>query len=241
MNIYKPLLAKDVRLIGKDPVFVVSVLGPLLLCIMARYGFPAASSLTDTYYSVSLEPYRGFTGTLFVVVIPMLAGMLTGLMILDERDEAIIAYYAVTPLRRSGYLLYRLLLPTAFSLLLSCVFLAGSRLLNLQWASVFAIPSLALEAPLFGLFLAAYAANKVEGLALSKIGGLFIAGPAVANWVPGTWQILGCWLPTYSPAKALLMADERETLRAFTAGLIGLFFHALLLRYVIAIFLKRQT
>lgn len=241
MNIYKPLLTKDIRLIGKDPVLVVSVLGPLLLCILARYGFPAASSLTDTYYSVPLEPYRGFTGTLLVVVIPMLAGMLTGLMMLDERDEAVITYYAVTPLRRSGYLLYRLLLPTVLCLMLSCVFLAGSRLLNLQWESVVAIPSLALEAPLFGLFLAAYAANKVEGLALSKIGGLFIAGPAVANWVPGSWQILGCWLPTYWPAKTLLLAEQRETLAALAAGITGLIFHMLLLRSMIAAFLKRQT
>lgn len=240
MNIYRALLLKDLRHAARDPVLLALVIGPLALLLLARFGFPVAANWLSAHMSFSLHEYRHFTAALFATTIPMLAGMMTGLMMLDERDEHVVAYYAVTPLRRGGYLRYRLLLPSLLSFILLALFLWLSDLAGWRIDSVLALLLLALEAPGFALFLAACSANKVEGLALSKLGGLFIAGPLVAEFAPGGWQLLAAPLPTYWPARLLLADDGVATLHAYWPFIIGLTLHIALLVWLRRTFLIRS-
>lgn len=238
---YKFLMLKDLRLAWKDPVLMAVLIGPLMLLLLSRWGYPVADNWLDVNYSFQLEPYRGFTATLLVTTIPMLTGMLTGLLMLDERDENMIAYYAVTPLTNKGYLLYRLALPFLLCTVLSIAYLTLSNLSEDGVVSLFVILLLALEAPLFSLILAAFSANKVEGLALSKIGGLFIAGPVVVTFVPGAWQVLGVWLPTYWPAKVLLLMTNHEPFLALIFLLVGLLLHFIYLYLMATVFVNRKS
>lgn len=238
---YKFLMLKDLRLAWKDPVLMAVLIGPLMLLLLSRWGYPVADNWLDVNYSFQLEPYRGFTASLLVTTIPMLTGMLTGLLMLDERDENMIAYYAVTPLTNKGYLLYRLTLPFLLCTVLSIAYLTLSNLSEDGVVSLFVILLLALEAPLFSLILAAFSANKVEGLALSKIGGLFIAGPVVATFVPGAWQVLGVWLPTYWPAKVPLLMTNHEPFLALVFLLVGLLLHFIYLYLMVTVFVNRKS
>ena len=113
MERYRALIIMDLRHAWKDPVLMA--LCSSLLLFLSRFGFPVAVNWLDVNYSFHLEPYSGFAASLLIVTIPMLTGMLTGLLILDERDENVIAYYAVTPLMRKGYLLYRVTLPFCYA------------------------------------------------------------------------------------------------------------------------------
>lgn len=49
----------------------------------------------------------------------MLLGILAEFIILDERDDHLLEYYAITPLQKSGYLGYRLLMPVIISFIFS--------------------------------------------------------------------------------------------------------------------------
>ncbi|OIB02072.1 hypothetical protein AK95_03980 [Paenibacillus sp. LC231] len=241
MERYKALIIMDLRHAWKDPVLMAAMFGPLLLLFLSRFGFPVAVNWLDVNYSFHLEPYSGFAASLLIVTIPMLTGMLTGLLILDERDENVIAYYAVTPLMRKGYLLYRVTLPFLLCTVLSILYLSFSTLSDIHWAQLGVLLLLASEAPIFSLFLAAFSANKVEGLALSKIGGLFIAGPVVANFVPGAWQVLGAWLPTYWPAKVPYLITQNEPMLAIVFFSVGLLLHAAYLFFMVSVFNNRQS
>ncbi|AYB44565.1 hypothetical protein [Paenibacillus lautus] len=238
---YKFLMINDLRHSWKDPVLTAALMGPLVLLMLSRFGYPVADNWFDVNHSFQLDPYRGFAASLLVVTIPMLTGMLTGLLMLDERDENMIAYYAVTPLTSKGYLLYRLAFPILLCTVLSIAYLTLSNLSEVGVDSLFVILLLALEAPLFSLFLAAFSANKVEGLALSKIGGLFIAGPVVATFVPGVWQVLGAWLPTYWPAKVPLLMANNEPFLALVFSWVGLFLHIVYLYFMVAVFNNRKS
>lgn len=241
MEKYKALMMKDLRHALKDPVLMAAMIGPLVLIFLSRFGFPIAVHWLDMHYSFNLEQYRGFAASLLVVTIPMLTGMLTGLLILDERDENMIAYYAVTPLMRKGYLLYRLTLPTLLCIVLSAIYLQWSTMSVVRWETLYALLLLALESPLFTLFLAAFSSNKVEGLALSKIGGLFIIGPVVVHFVPGAWQVLGALLPSYWPAKVLDLIMHDEPFPAFVFFLLGLLLHLACLFLMINVFKAKQA
>jgi fluoroquinolone transport system permease protein len=82
-------------------------------------------------------------------------------------------------------------------------------------------------APLFGLILATFASNKVEGLALTKALGIFLLGPLAAYFIDSNWQLLLGILPTYWPAKAFWVAAEGGNYWPYI--LVGVLYHLLLL------------
>lgn len=239
MNKYRALLTNDIRHAGLDPVLMVGIFAPLALLVVSRFGFPIIGDWLMNGYAFDLNEYSSFAAIFLVATFPILTGMMTGLLMLDERDENVISYYAVTPLMRRGYMAYRLVLPSVLCTLLSSLYFVFSGLSNFQLEHIYILLLLAFEAPCFALFLAAFAGNKVEGLALSKIGGLFIAGPIIAYFVPSPWQLMGAWIPTYWPARVFFDIQADRTLNALEDLLVGLIIHLGLLRVMFNIFIER--
>lgn len=233
------LLMNDIRHALLDPVLMAGIFGPLALLLLSRFGFPLADQWLEDRYAFRLKQYTGFAAVFLVSVIPMLTGMMTGLLMLDERDEDVIAYYAVTPLMRKGYMIYRLFLPSLLCTVFSALYLLFSGFAEIQLEIFSSLLLLVLEAPCFALFLSTFSSNKVEGLALSKLGGLLMAGPVVAYFVPGGWQLLGVWIPTYWPAKIILEGIEDRHLTALCYLGIGMLFHIFLLIIMVRAFIKR--
>lgn len=245
---YAALLLNDLRQGWRDPMLLAGIIGPLALVAIVRYLYPPISEWVALQLHFRLEPYDGFAASLLASVIPMLLGMMSGLLMLDERDANLIAYYAVTPLGRGGYLAYRLALPCLACIACLGLFVGASGLFGdadglsipvLHPLHLGAVLLLALEAPLFALLLASFASNKVEGLALSKLGGLLIAGPIAAFFAPGAWGLLGAWIPSYWPAAMWLKAggSAAEAAGYFIAGLLV---HAAMLYGMLRTF-KRRT
>ncbi|WP_405176238.1 hypothetical protein MHI27_10870 [Paenibacillus sp. FSL H8-0261] len=239
MKKYRMLFISDIRHAGLDPVLMVGIFAPLALLVVSRFGFPMIADWLTNGYAFDLYKYRSFAAIFLVMTFPMLTGMMTGLLMLDERDENVISYYAVTPLMRKGYMVYRLVLPSLLCTFLSSLFFIVSGLSSFQLEHIYILLLLAFEAPCFALFLASFAANKVEGLALSKIGGLFIAGPIVAYFVPSPWQFIGAWIPTYWPAKLFFVIEASSGFIVLAYFMVGLLFHLSLLSIMIRIFIKR--
>lgn len=240
MNRYRVLLINDIRHAGNDPVLMVGFLGPLILILLTRFGFPMAAHWLEASYSFDLTVYRDFAAVLLIVTIPMLLGMMTGLLMLDERDENVISYFAVTPLMKRGYLSYRLTLPTILSVGLTVMFITCSGLTEFHVEIGLVLLLLAMEAPWFALLVAAFSANKVEGLALYKIGALLlIAGPIVVFFVPEVWMWIGVWIPTFWPALVFWTGTSGEFFTAFNYFSIGLVYHIAILLTMIRMFIKR--
>lgn len=239
MKKYRMLFISDIRHTGLDPVLMVGIFAPLALLVVSRFGFPMIADWLTNGYAFDLYKYSSFAAIFLVMTFPMLTGMMTGLLMLDERDENVISYYAVTPLMRRGYMVYRLVLPSLLCTFLSSLFFIVSGLSSFQLEHIYILILLAFEAPCFALFLASFAANKVEGLALSKIGGLFIAGPIVAYFVPSPWQFIGAWISTYWPAKLFFVIEASSGFIVLAYFMVGLLFHLSLLSIMIRIFIKR--
>jgi fluoroquinolone transport system permease protein len=239
MNKYHYLLVHDLRHAVRDPVLMVGIFAPLALLAVSRLGFPAVAEWLSSHYSFDLYAYSSFTGITLAITIPMLIGTMTGLLMLDERDEQMISYYAVTPLMRKGYMQYRLVLPLLLAVPLSGIYLLFSGRFELQLGILAVLLLLALEAPCFTLFLAALAGNKVEGLALSKISGLLLAGTVVVYFAPGTWKLLGIWLPSYWTAQVFFDIETAGIATGSVHFSIGLAYHLILLYVLVKVFEKR--
>lgn len=239
MNKYKLLLASDLRQAAMDTMLMACLLGPIALTLLARFLYPIAAEWSMTAFELDIRSHSAFAQAFLASTIPMLAGTLTGLHMLDERDEDVIRYYAVTPLARRGYLTYRLLLPSIICFVLSAAFLLFSGLSPFKLETLYSLILFGLEAPWFALLLAAFSANKVEGLAFAKLGGLLIAGPAAAAFLPGAWQWLAAWIPSFWAAQPILLGAEGNGPESAIYGCIGLIIHLLFLTGMLRVFIKR--
>ncbi|MFS0727438.1 hypothetical protein [Paenibacillus sp. 1P07SE] len=234
MRRYSILMRRDLRDAVRDPMLLLILMGPLLLTALMRWGWPPASSWITSRTGIDVLAYTEECFIFLITLIPLLVSVAAGLMMLDERDERMIDYYMVTPLRKHGYLIYRLTLPVIIACAMTWQFAAFSGLTGLSGEQVIPIVLLALEAPLFALALVTFAADKVEGLALSKLITLTLLGPVVASFSPSTWQWLAWPLPTYWPARLYLDLTEAgsDWLRMLTIFGTGLVLHGLFIVFL---------
>lgn len=229
MRKYSILMRRDLRDAFRDPMLLIILIGPLLLTGMIRWGWSPASSWVANHTSLEVLTYSPDVFVFLIALIPMLVSVAGGLMILDERDEYLIGYYMITPLCKSRYLIYRLTLPAVIACGMTLLFAAFSGLSELSSQQAFSLILLAIEAPLFALVLVTFAADKVEGLAVSKLITLTLLGPVAASFVPSSWQWMAWPIPTYWPARLYLDQTEpgSDWLRIMMIFGVGLALHGL--------------
>ncbi|WP_040729689.1 hypothetical protein [Paenibacillus dendritiformis] len=191
-------LRYDLLHMGRDPMMLFIVTAPALLIAAMAYGVPWTAALLERRAGIHLMEHAGILSGIGLLLIPLVIGVMAGLLMLDERDERVLHYYAATPLRKSGYLLRRMVVPLALAGLYLALAAVSIGWMPLSPAAVLgAMPMLMLEVPLMALFLTGCASNKVEGLALSKLGGIAVFLPVLAYVLPASWWPAFAWLPTY--------------------------------------------
>jgi fluoroquinolone transport system permease protein len=226
---YSALLRQDLKNGLRDPMLMIIFIGSLLVIAISRYGVPLLSHLLLAKLGIDLQPYYSHITAFLFTLIPLLIGSAAGLLMLDEKDECLVNCYAVTPLRLQGYFIYRLFLPVILCALLLLLF-AGV-IDNRAAPPALALLLLVLEAPLYALFLASVATNKVEGLALNKFISLSVLGAFCISLTAAPWHWLGSWLPAFWPFQLYLSLEPAGNMQMGQTGqfLIGLAFHCILL------------
>jgi fluoroquinolone transport system permease protein len=206
--------ANDLKNVRRDPALFYMLVIPPLMVPAARLLLPSATSYLWKSFGFDLVPYYPMLlGFFFVLQIPMLFGVLVGLLVLDEKDDNTLMALRVTPISMLVYAFYRGAAAVLLSAVYVCIALPLTGLLpsSLLPATVPVAMLSGLTAPVFALLLAALARNKVEGLALMKALSALMLGPLAAYFVGPYWQPLFGVLPTYWPAKALWVAAEGGT------------------------------
>jgi len=221
-------LTYDFKLLKGDPMLILSMGVPLILWAIMQYLIPWIMELAMEQWDFDLSPYYTRAGTFFVMLIPMMMGMVYGFVLLDERDGGIITAISVTPTGKKGYLLLRMGIPITLSYAYVLLFV---RLLHLSdfrsliqlglIAGVIASQSLILL-----LFLGAFADNKVMGLAISKGFGILLLGPLLDYILPSPFHWIGGYSPIFWASRAFLTPDDFQ-FWLFTG--ISILFHTLLL------------
>lgn len=195
----------DLKNIRRDPMLLSFLFIPLILLIVLRFGVPLATGFVQEQFQFDLVPHYVFIVSFIVLVNPLILGMLVGFMILDERDEDILTYFAVTPLSKSGYLLFRIVSPVVVSFGFAFLMVGLSGLMDpAYWRLTPFVLLAALEAPILALFLATFASNKVEGLALGKGSGIIFIAPFIGYLVKAKWQIFAGIFPPYWISKGFV-------------------------------------
>jgi len=209
-------------------MLILSLMVPFILWALMHFLFPFLESLMMNQWSVDITPYYRQAGTFFLMLIPMMMGMVYGFIMLDERDGGIITAISVTPTGKSGYLKLRMGIPLFLSFIFIILFLLLLQLTGsltiLQVISVsFLISSQSL---ILLLVLGAYADNKVMGMAISKGFGILLMGPLLDFALPAPNNWCGAYSPFFWASRSLL-AESPGALWLY-AGITFLF-HLLLI------------
>lgn len=180
------LLAKDARAIARDRFLLFMLFYGLLISLVLRLLAPRFDVAHLELYLAPAAPMLG----------SMLAGTVLGFALIEERETRTWLLLRVVPLTARTLATY---------------FVGGSALLGLvigvACAAVYGAPVVrpalyvpllvanSLTAPLVMLFLGAFASNKIEGLAMGKIGGSASATPLLFFLLPPAWLGLLAWSP----------------------------------------------
>ena len=223
MNRTLALLRLDARNLLRDPMLFLITCLPVLVAVLMRFFIPFLAGLLMDYLGFDLRPGYALITSFFLLLGPLMYGWVIGFMLLDERDENILEYISVTPLGKTGFLSYRTGLPVLLSFVMAFVLVALIGLVPFAPLRILPVALLAaIEAPILALFLAAFAGNKVEGLALGKGVGFAFMAPLAAVFVQSPWQYLAGMLPPYWVAKLFIEPDLGFGTRILliTAGLL---------------------
>jgi fluoroquinolone transport system permease protein len=213
-------LANAVR--GLGPIDVKSVLRdsmlrwmfalPVLVALLMRWGVPAVANRLRLQFGFELEPYYALITSFMILISPMLVGVVIGFLLLDQRDDGTLAALQVTPLSLNGYLVYRVTAPILIGAILTMVVIPIAGLVEMgPLALVVVAIAAAPFGPLYALFLAGYANNKVQGFALMKAAGILSWPPIIAYFLPIVWQWIMGIVPTYWPVKVFWMLEAGES------------------------------
>ena len=202
------LMAADLRLVGRDPLLCIMPFVPFLAAIALRLALPPLAAFIAKATGFMLLDYAVLIRAVLILFPGTFFGMMSGFLLLDDRDDGVSAYWSVSPVGRSGYLTARLALFSAAALIAG---LAVGPAFGLGGGSLAVDAGVAvvgaMQAPFFALFLAAFASDKVEGLAtLKALSALDLAPLAVLLPMPAralAWPFPQYWAAELALGQAL--------------------------------------
>lgn len=225
IKIYRTLGPVDMKNIRRDSMLVWMPLMPLMIALVLRIGMPEIADLAAREFEFDLREYYPLVMSGFMMLAPMLVGMLVGFLLLDERDDRTLSALLVTPMPIMNYLLYRITLPMGLGIVMTLFAYPLAGLGSIPAGALLMVVFLgAFVAPMLALFLAAFAENKVSGFALMKMVNGLMMIPTVSYFIKSDWQALVGVIPTYWANKLYWLAAEGNTgstfVLYFAAGLV---------------------
>lgn len=228
---FRVLAGVDALQVRRDPLLRWALAVPLALALAMRLALPAAVRRLQSAVGIPLELwYAPVMGVALLLVVPLLVGMVVGFLLLEQREDGTLSALRVTPVPLRVYIAYRLTGPVLLSALatMGALPLAGFRSLSpagLLLATVAAAPL----AGLYALALAAFCANRVQGIAFIKAVGGFGMVPLFALFMSGRVDVLFALVPTWWVARLYWSLTGAVPGAAWVFALGGTFYAAVLL------------
>lgn len=209
-SVFSKLGRNDARLIGRDSFLSGLLVYLIAVAVLMRFALPWLANVTADNPDITLDVpalYPLIIGYAVIFLGAVIAGVVLGFVLLDERDGQTLRALLVTPLPLRQYLAYRIFMP----MLLSAVIIVAEVLIINQaliplWQLILIAAAASTTAPLVMLFFATFAENKVQGFALNKILGT-VGLTIIAAWfVEMPFQYLLGIFPPYWFVKAYWIA-----------------------------------
>jgi len=188
------LLHADALNVSRDPMLMLGVVMSLLpVPLLIAFGPLADAAALDAF---GFSGMARMLGAMAVLMAGSMLGWVTGFLLLEDRDDAVLMALETTPVGRTGFLSYRLTVTALLTFIIS----TGIGLVvlpTLPWVTTALMAAIAAgHAVLTALFLLALAGNKVEGLALTKLINIALLAPLAVLIAP-PWRYIAGLVPAF--------------------------------------------
>lgn len=227
----------DARGIRRDGTLSWMIFLPLLSAVILRLGIPPLTDQLMAQSGFDLTPYYPvMLAYFFVVMSPVIFAVLIGFLLLDEKDDKTLTALQVTPLSLNAYLAYRIIVPVVLTIVMMFILFPLAGLDELPgWQMLLVAIAAAPLSPMFALYLASFAQNKVQGFALMKLSGVILFVPIFAFFVHSGWELAFGIIPTYWPMKVYWLLTSGQTSGLWVYVLIAVVYQSA----VTALFARR--
>ena len=162
-------LKNDLKQIMRDPIMAILMVAPLLLISVIKLIVSLLTPFILTRFGFDFSPYLDYLFVFVVMMCGSILGIVTGFMMIDERDGKIAELMSVTPLGRGGYLFNRLLFAATLSIFYCILSYYVLDIIKLPFITVLFVSLLSSNyAILIGLLIFSFADDKVKGLTFAK-------------------------------------------------------------------------
>lgn len=188
--------------VRKDGMLVIVCFAPLLCGCFFKFLLPI---LITTFQLPNFECLPSICDLLLLVITPIMFCFISAMIILEEIDDHICGYLAITPLTKRGYLYSRLGLPTLLAIFFTFPIFMFFQLSNHSIFFVFLFSCLAsLQGLIISLIIISFSSNKLEGMACAKISSLSGIGMIIPFLISDAQQYFFAFLPTFWLAKSFM-------------------------------------
>jgi fluoroquinolone transport system permease protein len=203
-------------------MLLMASLAPFMLILFLCLVFPLLSNFIFIKTAFQLYNYYTIVAITMVSVIPMLFGMVYAFILLDENDMHILQVISVTPAGKKNFLYMRMIVPVFLSFFMVILTIILTRPVPTEgWLRTIYISFLlAIQSPFVFLFIGSLAGNKVEGLALSKLYGIFLIAVPLGLLLHHPWNYFVFFSPLYWISWAWVTSFPGESLLYGVIGMI---------------------
>ena len=236
MNNYLTFINNDLKIIFRDKTLMIMFLLPIILILVCRTLVPILNN-----YVPEIKEYNWLILAGFCILSGSTPAFLTAFLLLDEKDEKLIAALKVTPLPYSRLITYRISFLMLISFSSATIFLLMN---GVAYYSLFKIVSASILVSFIPgvllMFLIPFAKNKIEGVTLFKGINIILFLPIIAFFITPEWKMVFGIIPFYWVYEILRIDLENGLIIPFSLGLFvnGIFFY-LLARFFNKTYMKR--
>lgn len=216
-----------VKQITQEMMMVMLAIAPFLAGFFFKLGIPALENTILVRYQLQniLVPYYELFSWLLAMLIGMLFAFVGGLVVLGEIDDHIAKYVMVTPVGMKGYLCSRIIIPALISGVVACICVPVFSLAQMDFLTLLVmILSTMFSGIVTALLVVAISSNKVEGMAVGKLSGLFGMTFFIPFFVKGWVQYIFFAFPMFWIGEWSVSGEWQCLLLAFVEYVIWIYF-----------------
>ena len=196
-----------IKQIVNDNLLYGVIFAPFLTAFFFRFAIPYLESLLCAHFNMTsvLSNYYLLFDLFLALITSYMFCFVSAMVMLTEHDENMSSYLAVTPIGLSGYIISRLCIPAIISFIVSVFLLVIFSLTH--WNIGIAIIACffsALLSVIVALIIYSLSKNRVEGMAMYKLSGIFMLGLLIPFFVLSSVQYFFFFLPSFWIAKIVI-------------------------------------
>ncbi len=228
----------DFKLIFRDPSLRAFLFFPIMLFAIIIWFVP---SLIEKYEI--LEDYIPLFIMVGAVENTQMFSFISSMVLIDEKETQVAQMYGIVPLSRIQFLLFRLLIPYSFTVLLNVILLLTQPFVHISFIYILLISILtALIVPAYVLGINSIVKNRMEGMIYIKAFNMLVLVPFAAFFVPENFKHVFGFLPTHWILQSieLVSIESPQNGNLLLFLLIGFVFFAGVIYWLARSFFKKH-